>query len=58
MQDFWAREGVLVVAANSTAALTQRQESQIGSEIEVYIGQLSLGVNVFIYTDTAEGTVE
>ena len=41
-----------MVAANSTAALTQRQESQIGSEIEVYIGQLSLGVNVFIYTDT------
>ena len=40
-----------MVAGKPTAELSQRQESQIGNRIEVFIGQLSLGAIVFIYTD-------
>ena len=44
-------EGLRQVAATFFAMLTKRQESQIGSKSEVFIGRLSLGAYCIIYTD-------
>ena len=40
-----------MVAATFFAVLTQRQESQIGSDPDFLIGWLSLGAYCIIYTD-------